>query len=130
MSKDTNVLPSTYPDRDRLRPVTYSKEELDEFTAEVAHPQELLAQYAKDMATSVFGHGFEVKDGKPVSQGIGAPGHETLNHFNALKLAEDNGTEAKGTWANAVRDFWRREPERAEKMRLPRPEALGKLNPL
>lgn len=36
----------------------------------------------------VFGVDHQKQRGKPVENGIGAPGHETFNHFAALEKAE------------------------------------------
>lgn len=40
----------------------------------------------------VFGADFKKVKGKPVEKGIGAPGRETQNHFNAIRKYE--GEEA------------------------------------
>lgn len=36
----------------------------------------------------VFGQDFKKVKGKPVEQGVGAPGHETPNHLNAIRKYE------------------------------------------
>lgn len=125
---------SEMPMTERPMAVNLSAEEREEMRLDEQngrYPPGTTQDYEERLAKAVFGHDHK-KDskGRPIEQGIGSPGHETLNHFNALKIAEDQGLEAKGTWANSVREFWRRDPERAEKLRLPRPEALAKLNPL
>jgi hypothetical protein len=50
--------------------------------------------------------------------GIGSKGHETANHFAALKKAEREGYEAPGTHAAAVAELWKRDPKRAERIGL------------
>jgi hypothetical protein len=121
LSKDANVLPAAYFDRDRLRLVTYTADELAEY------PPEMRRQLERDLATSVFGHGYETRNGKPVEQGIGAE-NPNANHFKALLLREQAGEEPKGAWAASVREFWKNNPEKAAALNLPRPEALAKLN--
>jgi hypothetical protein len=54
--------------------------------------------------------------------GIGAKGHETANHFAALKKAESEGYEAPGTHTAAVAELWQRDPQRAERIGLPKLE--------
>jgi hypothetical protein len=54
---------------------------------------------------------------------IGAKGHETANHFAALKKAEREGYESPGTYDAAVAEIWQRDPERAGKIGLLKPEA-------
>lgn len=46
-----------------------------------------------------FGVDYQVDaDGEPIEQGIGAPGHETMNHFNAMRGREGKpGGEEPGT---------------------------------
>jgi hypothetical protein len=70
---------------------------------------------------AVFGFDYKTdKHGNPIQQGIGSPGHETINHFNSLLRYQ--GRQA---WEKAVRDMWRQNPERATKIGLPRPARAG-----
>jgi hypothetical protein len=54
-----------------------------------AMPPEQRAIYDEEQRKIVSGHDYK-KDanGNPVEQGIGAPGHETVNHYAALAKAE------------------------------------------
>lgn len=54
-------------------------------------PAELKAHQAEEDKV-VFGHDFKKVKGHPVEQGIGSPGRETPNHFNAIRKYE--GEEA------------------------------------
>jgi len=68
-------------------------------------PQELalkspaqLEQYYEEHRQVAYGHGYKVgPDGKPIERGIGAPGHETSNHWEALRKREQQGLEPQGT---------------------------------
>lgn len=72
--------------------VTKTQEELDAMT-----PAELKA-HAKAEEATVFGAGHrKTVKGKPLEQGIGAPGHETQNHWDAMRLREQAGKEPPGT---------------------------------
>lgn len=85
-------------------------------------PEERKAHF-KAEERNVFGHDVKHdKKGNPIEQGIGSPGHETLNHFRALALAEQQGREAPGTYDAAVADIWKRDPERARKIGLHQPK--------
>ena len=78
--------------------VTLTNEEL----ANLA-PEERKAHFAAEERL-VFGQTFRrAKGGTPIEQGIGSPGHETLNHFAALEAAERLGFEEPGT-AKRLRD--------------------------
>lgn len=48
------------------------------------NPEEL-AIYKRGQANIVFGEGHKTVGGRPVEQGIGAPGRETENHFAAIR---------------------------------------------
>lgn len=54
--------------------------------------------------------------GVPQEMGIGAPGNETANHFLAIRKAE--GEEA---YQAALAEAWKRDPDRAKKLNLPKP---------
>lgn len=64
-----------------------TREEIDQMS-----PAELAA-YKVQQRQVVFGEDVKMKSGKPVEQGIGAPGRETENHFRAIRKAE--GVEAE-----------------------------------
>lgn len=55
----------------------------------------------------------------PIEQGVGAKGHETRQHFEVLRRNEQLGIEPKGSWATALREIRKRDPERAKKLNLP-----------
>lgn len=65
---------------------------------------------------AVFGHDARRdKKGKVMQQGIGAPGHETANHFAAIRKYE--GKEA---WEAAVREIQERDPKKHAELGLPK----------
>lgn len=66
----------------------------------------------------VFGNDFQKKKGTPIEQGIGSQGRETHNHFAAIRKHE--GEEA---YQAALAEIWKRDPERAKKLNLPKPKA-------
>jgi hypothetical protein len=75
-------------------------------------------------ARNVFGHDAKRdRNGNYIEQGIGSPGNLSVNHFAALLKAETDGIEVKGSYAKAVADLWKRDPARAEKLRLPKATA-------
>jgi hypothetical protein len=87
------------------------------------HPTEAEIQKLIDEAEfkAVYGHdAVRRADGTPVVQGIGAPGRETPNHFAAIRKYE--GQQA---WERAVREIFRRDPDRAKKLGLPMPPRVG-----
>ena len=50
---------------------------------------EQIAEWRRQEEVNVFGAGFKRdRNGRPVEQGIGAPGNESVNHFLALEKAE------------------------------------------
>jgi hypothetical protein len=64
-------------------------------------------------------YGFDAKrgrDGNYVQQGHGAPGHESANHFAAIRRYE--GEES---YRRAVAEIWKRDPKRAAALSLPQP---------
>ena len=64
--------------------------------------------------------GFDAKrdrKGSYIPQGIGAQGHETGNHFASILR-----WQGKAAWEDAVREIWKRDPERAQKLGLPKLE--------
>lgn len=95
-------------------------------TAEIAAMQDLIdrGELPRDAIKKHFDdedaavHGFDAKKdrkGKRIQQGIGAPGHETGNHFAAIRRYE--GEEA---YRDAVMDLWKRNPKGAEALGLPK----------
>ncbi len=65
----------------------------------------------------VFGHDAKKdRKGNYLQQGIGAPGYETTNHFASIRRYE-----GKDAWEAAVCEVWKRDPKRAEALRLPNP---------
>jgi hypothetical protein len=88
-----------------------SQEEIDGMTK----PE--LEEYHEQQRMIVFGHDYKMRKGEPVEQGFGARGHETENHFVAIRKYE--GEEPYWT---AVAEIWKRDPDRAAKLRLPKPK--------
>jgi hypothetical protein len=83
-------------------------------------PADFLARHREAVARNVFG--FDAKQdrhGNWIEQGLGAKGHETANHFAALKKAESSGLELPGAYDRAVAEIWKRDPDRAKKIGLP-----------
>jgi hypothetical protein len=56
------------------------------------------------------------RHGNFILQGIGSPGHETINHFTSLRKYE--GEES---YRRAVAEIWKRDPDHAKKLGLPQP---------
>lgn len=71
--------------------------------------------------TNVYGVGYQVdRAGNPIPQGIGSPGHETLNHFSSIRRYQG---EAK--YQAAVRKIWKENAARAEAIGLEKPERIS-----
>lgn len=71
----------------------------------------------------VFGTDFQKRrDKTPIEQGIGAQGRETNNHFSGIRKYE--GEDA---YWEAVAEIWKRDPERAKKLNLPKPKEKAKV---
>jgi len=109
--------------------VTLTQEELDEMTALVAKgelPPSAIKDYEEDVARNVFGLDAK-KDarGNFIEQGLGSKGHETANHFATILRHEQLGLEAPGSHQAALMEIWKRDPKRAEALRLPRPRAAA-----
>jgi len=69
--------------------------------------------------SSVWGHDAKRdRKGNFIQQGIGSPGHESANHFAAIRRYQ--GEEA---WRQAVAEIYKRDPDRAKKLGLPQPRA-------
>lgn len=74
---------------------TKTQEELDQMRDEIAAgrlPRDAIKNYLAEEEKVVFGADFKKVKGQPVEVGFGAPGHETQNHFNAIRKYE--GEEA------------------------------------
>jgi len=55
------------------------------------------------MNDRVFGVGHKVdEDGKPIEQGLGSPGHETHQHKEALRLANERKAHANPNSADVI----------------------------
>ena len=115
---------ATVIDPIKVPSITLSNEELDEIKAGMKSgelPPDFLERHRRAIALNVFG--FDAKQdrhGNYIEQGLGAPGFETGNHFAALKKAETAGTELPGSYDRAIAAIWKRDPKRAEQLRLPR----------
>jgi hypothetical protein len=111
----------------RVPVITLSNDELEQIRADIAAgalPENYLETYREAAARNVFGFdAVKDKNGNFVEQGLGAKGHETGNHFNALKKAEAMGVELPGAYDKAVADIWKRDPGRAKKIGLAAPAA-------
>lgn len=109
--------------------VTKTTEEISAMQAQIdmgALPKDAIETYFEGEAKNVFGHDAKKdRQGNYKEQGIGAKGNETSNHFLALKKAEAQGHEPPGSYDEAVREIWKRDPDRAEKLRLPKPKAAA-----
>jgi hypothetical protein len=118
---------TTVIDPVRVPVITLSSDELEQIRADIAAGvpgADYLERYRDAVARNIFGFD-AVKDrhGNYIEQGLGAKGHETGNHFSALKKAEAMGVELPGAYDKAVADIWKRDPGRAKKIGLPAPAA-------
>jgi hypothetical protein len=75
-------------------------------------PEEKVAHFAAEENT-VFGDDHKKRDGLPIEQGIGSPGHESINHYRSIRRSE--GEEA---YAKAVAELKRRDPDRFKRLGL------------
>lgn len=53
-------------------------------------------------------------------QGIGSPGNENGNHFAAIRKHE-----GEIPYQNALKEIWKRDPDRARKLGLPEQQRAG-----
>lgn len=101
--------------------VTKTPEELDAMS-----PDEKKAHFADEEMT-VFGRNrlgepaFKKVKGEPQEVGIGSAGRENGNHFAAIRKYQ--GDDA---YQEALRDAWKRDPDRAKKINLPKPKSETK----
>jgi hypothetical protein len=94
----------------------YNKVIHAEGTPEQAHQAGLKAHLE-----SVWGPGYKLdRAGKPIPTGVGAPGHETGNHFASIRRYE-----GEQKYQVAIREMWKQNPERAKLIGLEQPERLG-----
>jgi hypothetical protein len=86
-------------------------------------PPDWFQQCEEARAKNTFGADYKRdRHGRPIEQGIGSLGNESLNHFHALKKNEMAGTEPQGAYDRAVARLWKENPEHAKKIGLPRGE--------
>ena len=109
--------------------VTLTGEELAEMETLIAAgklPPTAIKDYEEDVARKVFGHDAK-KDAKGdyIEQGLGSKGHETANHFATILRHEQLGLEPSGAHQAELMEIWKRDPKRAEALRLPRPRAAA-----
>lgn len=89
-------------------------------------PEEIKVHLADEEKT-VFGRNrldepdYKKVKGVPVEKGIGSQGRETGNHFAAIRKYE--GEDA---YQDALREIWKRDPERAKKLNLPKAKTEAK----
>jgi hypothetical protein len=103
--------------------ISLTQEERESIQARMAVgelPTNYFDMITEATARNVFGHDHKKdRHGRPIEQGHGARGHETANHFAALKKAEAMGVELSGTYDKAVAEIWKRDATRAQKLGLP-----------
>ena len=114
---------STPLDPVRVPIINLTGEEIDDIREQITAgllPSDFLEKHKDAVARNVFGHDAR-RDAKGnyVEQGMGAKGHETANHFAAMKKAEAMGLELPGAYDKAVAEIWKRDPDRAQKLGLP-----------
>lgn len=111
-------------------PVHLTEEDLAEMREAIRKgqlPPDAIEKHFEAEALNVFGHDAKKVKGEFVEQGIGSKGHETANHFAALLKAERvDKIEPAGSYEAAVKEIWKRDPKRAERLKLPRPESFTK----
>jgi hypothetical protein len=79
--------------------------------------EEMDAQGLAAVDASVYGADAKKdRHGNFIPQGLGSPGHETINHFTSLRKYE--GEES---YRRAVAEIWRRDPDHAKRLGLPQP---------
>ena len=82
-------------------------------TVEAAHEAAKAAHYA-----AVYGHDAKKdRDGNYIQQGVGSPGHENFNHFQAIRRYQ-----GEAAYKAAVKEIYQRDPGRAKKLGLPHGE--------
>jgi hypothetical protein len=106
--------------------ISLTAEEIDEMRQQAKEgslPPDAVEQYFTAMAKNVFGAAAtKDKQGNYREMGIGSKGHETANHFTAIRSNEMRGMEPAGAYDAAVAEIWGRDPKRAAALRLPKPQ--------
>jgi hypothetical protein len=75
-------------------------------------------QAQHEVAKSVYGHDFrQDKQGRPIVQGIGAPGNENGNHFAAIRK-----WQGEVRYQAALKEIWKRDPNHARRIGLEEPD--------
>jgi hypothetical protein len=73
---------------------------------------------------NVFGFNYATdKDGQPIQQGIGSKSNPSINHYAALRKAEQQGREPPGAYEKAVKELWRTDAKKAAQLGLPQHRA-------
>ncbi len=106
-------------------PIHLTPGEIDEMQTLIDQgelPRDAIKRHFEAEEKNVFGHDAK-KDsqGRYIEQGIGSPGHESLNHFVAIQKAEREGYEPPGSYRRAVEEMWKRDPKHAQAINLPKP---------
>jgi hypothetical protein len=109
----------------RIPAITLRQEEIEEakYRIEIGElPPNFFELHEEAKAKATFGHDYKRdRNGKPIEQGVGSPGNESINHFISLKKAEQAGIEPFGSYDKAVAAMFKRDPERARKLGLQQP---------
>jgi hypothetical protein len=113
-----NTVMDTPIDPIRIPTITLSNEEIDEIKEGIKAgqlPADFLERHYDAVDANVFGiDAPKDRHGKRQEQGRGSRGHETLNHFLALRRAEAAGLELPGAYDRAIAAMWKDNPRRAE----------------
>jgi hypothetical protein len=73
---------------------------------------------------NVYGFDYKTdKNGVPQQQGIGSEQNPSINHFAALRKAEQQGREPPGSYDTAVRALYKRDAKLAQSLGLHLPRA-------
>lgn len=97
--------------------VSKTTEEWDAMSPE-ARKAHLAAEEMTVFGRTVTGEpAYKKIKGVPQEMGIGSPGNETANHFLGIRKSE--GEEA---YQAALAETWKRDPDRARKLNLPKPQ--------
>lgn len=108
----------------RVPSINLSGEEIEDIKAQMADgrlPMDFLKRHYEAVEKNVFGFDHRKdRHGRPIEQGIGAPGRETANYYASLKKAESAGLELPGTYDRAVAELVKGDPDRARRLNLVR----------
>jgi len=70
---------------------------------------------------NTFGVGYQTdRSGNPIPVGVGAPGRETANRYASIRRYE-----GQAAYEKAVREIYKRDPQRAKALNLPEPPRVG-----